>query len=62
MPLKIAEQPKGWLVAINKCDECPFLRWLPPKRMFCDKSKIEERFELKSGRIPMWCPLTGGIL
>ncbi len=61
MPLRVAEV-NGWLKAVNKCRECPFMERYPEKGMVCEHSATrmtENEFKPLSAEdvIPVWCPL-----
>lgn len=61
MPLRVAEI-NGWLKAVNKCRECPFMQRYEKKGMVCEHNSIkmtEKAFTSLSPEdvIPVWCPL-----
>ena len=61
MPLRVAEV-NGWLKAVNKCRECPFMGRYPEKGMVCEHHTVrmtENEFKSLSVEdvIPVWCPL-----
>lgn len=70
MPLRVAEQPERYLVAVNKCDECPFLvidneletykggKYHGLGSIFrCSHEDAFCNVKLRPGRIPVSCPL-----
>lgn len=61
MPLRVAEI-NGWLKAVNKCRDCPFMQRYPEKGMVCEHGntrRTENEFKSLSAEdvIPVWCPL-----